>query len=38
MERELRIDAHVDSKEGIIGLKRVFEPVSGADYEEVPDI
>jgi penicillin-binding protein 1A len=37
-EGGVRIYSQVDSKEGIISLKRVFEPVSGADYEEVPDI
>jgi hypothetical protein len=38
MESNLRILSDVDTKEGIISLKRVFEPISGADYEEVPEI
>jgi membrane peptidoglycan carboxypeptidase len=38
MEGDVRIRSHVGTKEGIIGLKRVFEPISGADYEEEPDI
>jgi penicillin-binding protein 1A len=37
MESDVRIQADVDSKEGIISLKRVFEP-TGAGYEEVPEI
>ncbi|MGD8982974.1 MAG: transglycosylase domain-containing protein [Desulfobacteraceae bacterium] len=37
METDVRIRSHVDTKEGIISLKRVFEPISGADYEEVPE-
>jgi hypothetical protein len=38
MESNVRILSDVDAKEGIISPKRVFEPISGADYEEMPDI
>jgi membrane peptidoglycan carboxypeptidase len=38
MESNVRILSDVDVKEGIISPKRVFEPISGADYEEMPDI
>jgi membrane peptidoglycan carboxypeptidase len=38
MGSDVKIHSHVESKEGIISLKRVFEPISGADYEEVPQI
>jgi penicillin-binding protein 1A len=38
LESHLKIRSHVDTKEGIMSLKRVFEPISGADYEEVPEI
>jgi membrane peptidoglycan carboxypeptidase len=37
-ESNVRILSHVEPKEGIISLKRVFEPISGADYEEMPGI
>jgi len=33
LENHARIRAYVEKKEGIISLKRVFEPISGADYE-----
>jgi penicillin-binding protein 1A len=36
-EGHVRIRSQVETKEGIISLKRVFEPISGADYEEVPE-
>ena len=38
LEGHIRIRSHVDIKEGIISLKREFEPISGAEYEEVPEI
>jgi membrane peptidoglycan carboxypeptidase len=38
MEGNVRILSDVDAKEGIISPKRVFEPISGADYAEMPDI
>jgi hypothetical protein len=37
MESDVRIKADVESKEGIISLKRIFEPI-GAGYEKVPEI
>ena len=38
IEGKVRIRSHVETKEGIIGLRRAFEPISGADHEEEPDI
>jgi hypothetical protein len=37
-DSRVRIRSHVDIKEDIISLKRVFEPISGVDHEEVPDL